>query len=184
MQQKQFREDLYYRLNVVVIAVPPLRQRREDIPALVNYFLQKHGPSLGVAQPSIHPDAVEFLRTQAWPGNVRELENVLRKALLLAQNYTINVEHCRAGLGQGGPAALSGSLGDYIDSLLAAAQRGGTGGVHARVIETVERELITRAIAAAQGNQAKAARWLGITRVTMKSKLVQFGLHIDSEITA
>jgi DNA-binding NtrC family response regulator len=181
IQQRQFREDLYYRLNVVVIAVPPLRQRREDVPALIGYFLQKHGPPLGVGAPSIHPQAVEFLQSQPWPGNVRELENVVRKALLLAQNYTINLEHVRAALNQTGPSTFSGSFVDFVDSLLAAAQRGEAGEVHASVMETAERELITRAIALAQGNQAKAARWLGITRVTMKAKLVQFGLRSDSE---
>src|SRR5207249_6609917 len=86
IQQKQFRQDLYYRLSVVVITLPPLRDRREDLPDLVRYFLQKHGPDLGNAKPSIHPDAIEFLQTQTWPGNVRELENAVRKTLLLAQS--------------------------------------------------------------------------------------------------
>jgi DNA-binding NtrC family response regulator len=144
---------------------------------LVDYFLQKHGPSLGASAPSIHPQAVAFLQDQPWPGNVRELENILRKALLLAQNYTVNLEHVRAALNQNSSAALAGSFGDYVDALLAAAQRGELADVHARGLETAERELIARAIAQAQGNQTKAARWLGITRVTMKSKLVQFGLR-------
>src|SRR5205814_4584759 len=98
IQQKQFREDLYYRLSVVVITLPPLRNRKEDVPALIHYFLQKHGPELGNANPSIHPDAIEFLAAQTWPGNVRELENVVRKTLLLAQNYTINLDHARPTL--------------------------------------------------------------------------------------
>ena len=98
IREKQFREDLYYRLSVVVITLPPLRQRREDIPELVRYFLQKHGPELGNPQPSIHPEAMDFLQAQPWPGNVRELENVVRKALLLAQSYTINLDHVRAAL--------------------------------------------------------------------------------------
>ena len=103
IRQKQFREDLYYRLNVVVIALPALRHRREDIPDLVRYFLQKHGPPLGSHAPSIHPEAMAFLEAQSWPGNVRELENSLRKALLLAQNYTINLDHVRAALQKARP---------------------------------------------------------------------------------
>src|SRR5207247_2429427 len=71
--QKQFREDLYYRLSVVVISLPPLRHRKEDIADLVHYFLRKHGPELGNAKPSIQPEAIEFLEAQPWPGNVREL---------------------------------------------------------------------------------------------------------------
>ena len=176
---KQFREDLYYRLSVMVIGLPPLRHRKEDIPDLVRYFLQKHGPDLGNAKPSIHPDAIEFLQTQTWPGNVRELENAVRKTLLLAQSYTINLDHARAALNKTNSLAYSParSLGEYVDDLLAAARRGELTDAHARLFETAERELFTRAIQQAHGNQAKAARWLGISRITMKAKLVQFGLH-------
>lgn len=183
IRTKQFREDLYYRLSVVVINLPSLRERRQDIPDLVHYFLEKHGPELGSSNPSIHPEALEFLRSQAWPGNVRELENAIRKALLLAQNYTITVDHLRTVLSKG-HAFHSGaafSFGTYIDDLLAAAQRGEVADAHDRVVATAERELIGRAIALAQGNQAKAARWLGISRITMKAKLVQFGLHPGTE---
>ncbi len=183
MRDKQFREDLYYRLNVVAIHLPPLRQRREDIPELVRYFMRKHGPSLGSAEPSIHPDAIEFLQAQTWPGNVRELENAVRKALLLAQNYTLSPDHFRNALSKSNAAAAPATrpLGEYVDDLLSAARRGELDDVHARVIETTERELFARAIREAQGNQTKAARWLGVTRVTMKAKLVQFGLHSSSD---
>jgi nitrogen regulation protein NR(I) len=179
IRDKQFREDLYYRLSVVVITLPPLRQRREDLPDLVHYFLQKHGPELGNPSPSIHPEALEFLRAQQWPGNVRELENVVRKALLLAQSYTINLDHALTALNKSTmPAgAQTRALTDTIDDLLAAAQRGETTDVHSRLLDFAERELFARAITQAQGNQAKAARWLGISRVTMKAKLLQFGLH-------
>jgi len=179
IRQKQFREDLYYRLSVVVITLPPLRQRREDIPDLVRYFLQKYGPELGNPQPSILPEAQEFLQAQGWPGNVRELENVVRKALLLAQTYTININHVRTVLNKTGELACSPTraFGEYVDDLLAAAMRGDIADAHARVLETAEREVFSRAIHQAHGNQAKAARWLGISRITMKAKLVQFGLH-------
>jgi DNA-binding NtrC family response regulator len=179
IQQKQFREDLYYRLSVVVIALPPLRNRKEDIPALVHYFLQKHGPELGNAKPSIHPEAIEFLAAQTWSGNVRELENVVRKTVLLGQSYTINLDHVRAALNKNGVPEYSSAkpFGEYVDELLAAAQREEFSDSHARVLETAERELFTRAIRQAHGNQAKAARWLGVSRLTMKAKLVHFGLH-------
>jgi DNA-binding NtrC family response regulator len=177
--QKQFREDLFYRLSVVVITLPPLRSRREDIPELVRYFLQKHGPALGSAQPSIRPEAIEFLQEQPWPGNVRQLENVVRKIVLLAQDFTISAEHARTALQQAGGANFSpaGPFGDYVEQLIAAARRGEAVDVHARVVDAAERELFSRAIREAGGNQAKAARWLGVSRITMKAKLVQFGLH-------
>ena len=183
IREKQFREDLYYRLSVVVITLPPLRLRQKDIPALVHYFLQKHGPELGNPAPSIHPEAIEFLAMQAWSGNVRELENVMRKALLLAQHYTINSNHVRAAFSPGGvpPAAATRPLAEYVDDLLAAARRGELTDAHTQALEMVERELMTRAIQLARGNQAKAARWLGISRITMKAKLLQFGLHPTQE---
>ena len=187
ISQKTFREDLYYRLNVVVITLPPLRQRKEDIPGLVRYFLGKYGPELGNAHPSIHDEALELLQSHSWPGNVRELENVVRKALLLAQDYTINAAHVRAVLKnpEAGPAdSARRPLGEYLDDLLAAAQRGETADVHARVVEFAERELFRRAIELAHGNQAKAARWLGVSRITMKAKLVQFGFHPGTETDA
>ena len=185
IREKQFREDLYYRLNVVTITLPPLRSHREDVPDLVRYFLGKHGSDLGNANPSIHPEAVEFLQSQSWPGNVRELENVLRKALLAAQSYTITNDHVRTALNKNNGEAYSAlrPFGEYMDELLAAARREEITDTYVRVFETVERELFARAIQQAQGNQAKAARWLGISRITMKAKLVQFGLHpcIDTE---
>ncbi|PWU08864.1 MAG: Fis family transcriptional regulator [Verrucomicrobia bacterium] len=181
--QRRFREDLYYRLSVVVITLPPLRQRREDIPELVRYFLQKHGPDLGNPRPSIHPEAMQFLQNQHWPGNVRELENVIRKAILLAQSYTINADHVQTALNRSAePSADAPSaFGEYVDELLAAAQRGDLQNAHARILDTAEREVFARAIKQAQGNQAKAARWLGVSRVTMKAKLTQFGLHPAQE---
>jgi len=183
IRDKTFREDLYYRLNVVSIHLPALRQRKEDIPALVRYFLGKYGPELGHPSPSIHAGALEFLQSHSWPGNVRELENALRKALLLAQGYTINADHVRAAITQtaGAPAPATRTLGEWLDAELAAAQRGETTEVHAKILENAERELFRRAIALAEGNQARAARWLGVSRITMKAKLVQFGFHPHAE---
>jgi nitrogen regulation protein NR(I) len=183
IREKQFREDLYYRLNVVAITLPPLRHRREDVPDLVRYFLGKHGPDLGNAGPSIHSEAADFLQSQSWPGNVRELENVVRKALLAAQGYTINLDHVRAALSKTGGEVYSAvrPFGEYVNELLAAARREEITDAYARVLETAERELFARAIEQARGNQAKAARWLGISRITMTAKLVQFGLHPGKE---
>jgi nitrogen regulation protein NR(I) len=183
IRQKIFREDLYYRLNVVAITLPALRQRKEDVPELVRYFLRKYGPELGHPNPSIHEDAMELLQGHSWPGNVRELENAIRKALLLAQGYTINAEHARTVLNKTRDAAgtLEPTLGEMINEMLAGAQRSEKADVHAQLLEAAERELFRRAIALAEGNQARAARWLGVSRITMKAKLVQFGFHPGSE---
>ncbi|HEY5042513.1 MAG TPA: sigma-54 dependent transcriptional regulator [Verrucomicrobiae bacterium] len=183
IKENQFREDLYYRISVVVLNLPPLRERKEDIPELVRFFLQKYAAEFGVENPAIHPDAVEFLHAQSWPGNVRELENVTRKMLLLSQSYTISAEHVRAALAKINPppSATEKSLQAYADELLAAAQRGELADAHARLHEAAERALISRAFELAHGNQAKAARWLGISRLTLREKLIQFGLHPKQE---
>jgi nitrogen regulation protein NR(I) len=179
IRQNQFREDLFYRISVFVLNLPPLRERKEDIADLVNFFLQKYAAEFNVKNPAIHAAAIEFLQAQSWPGNVRELENVTRKVLLIAQGYTISLEHVRSALAKINQPATSGekSLQGYADELLAAAQRGELSDVHARLHEAAERILLGRAIELAQGNQAKAARWLGISRLTLREKLVQFGLH-------
>ncbi len=183
IKQNQFREDLYYRISVVVLNLPPLRERKEDIPDLVGFFLQKYAAEFSVENPSIHPGAVEFLQAQPWPGNVRELENVTRKMLLLAQSYTISIEHVRAALAKINLPAPSAekSIQTYADELLAAAQRGELADAHARLHETAERVLISRAVELAHGNQSKAARWLGISRLTLREKLILFGLHPGQE---
>jgi nitrogen regulation protein NR(I) len=179
IKQKLFREDLYYRLSVVVINLPPLRERREDIPDLIAFFLQKYAEESGVKNPSIHPEAVKFLKAQPWPGNVRELENVVRKVLLLAQSYTISLEHIRAALAKSVlPVALAEkSIQKYVDELIAAAERGELSDARARLQETVERALYSRALVMAHGNQVKASRWLGVSRQTLRDKMVQYGLH-------
>ena len=183
IRNQQFREDLYYRLSVVVITLPPLRDRKEDIPELVRFFLSKYGAELGTENPAIAPDALEYLRAQNWPGNVRELENIVRKVLLQAQGYTINLDHVRAALARAVQplGTAEQSLREHIEQLLAAAQRGELEDAHARLVSTIERQLFGRAIELAQGNQAKAARWVGVSRLTMREKLIQFGLHPGKE---
>ncbi|HXJ76551.1 MAG TPA: sigma-54 dependent transcriptional regulator [Candidatus Dormibacteraeota bacterium] len=183
IRQNQFREDLYYRLSVVVLHLPPLRERKEDIPELVRFFLHKYAADFSVENPSIHPDAVKFLQTQSWPGNVRELENVTRKMMLLAKHYTISVEHVRLALAKISLPAASGekTMEAYAEELIAGAQRGELSDAHARLHEAADRALVSRAIQAAQGNQARAARWLGVSRLSLREKLIQFGLHPGQE---
>ena len=179
MKERQFREDLFYRLSAVTITLPPLRQRTEDIPELVRYFLQRFGTELGVDAPSIQSEALAFLQHQNWPGNVRELENITRQALLLARHYPIGLKHVQEVCGRTKrPMLVSDqTVAEYFSELLTKAQRGEMESVHAMMIDDMERELFTQAIQFAQGNQAKAARWLGVTRTTMREKLSHFGLH-------
>jgi nitrogen regulation protein NR(I) len=179
IQEKEFREDLLYRLSVVTITLPRLNERVEDIPDLVRFFISRYAKDLGLETPSIQPDAIAWLQMQMWPGNVRELENVIRRAMLLARPFAISIEHLQQLLTRDRkpPAAASQSHTAYISDLLERAQRGEAENAYARMIAELEPELFSQAIQLAQGNQAKAARWLGITRLKMREKLIEFGLH-------
>ncbi|MDE3066808.1 MAG: sigma-54-dependent Fis family transcriptional regulator [Verrucomicrobiota bacterium] len=183
IREKQFREDLFYRLSGVTITLPPLSQRPEDIPDLVRYFLRRSAAELDQDSPSIQPQAIAFLQNQAWPGNVRELENVVRQGLLLARGYSISLEHVQQASARSHKPVVGAdqTIAGYFSDLLARAARGEAEGVHARMFEDMERELYTRAIHLARGNQAKAARWLGVTRTTMREKLTRFGLRPPGE---
>ena len=176
---KTFREDLFYRLNVATLTLPPLRERLEDIPPLVQYFLKRHGTALQIAQPSIQPDALAFLEKQPWPGNVRQLENVLRKALLSARGYPVGIADFEKNL-HGAPAATapdSASWRQYVTDTVDAASRGEVEDALKFLHAKIEEEALRHAIELAEGNQAKAARWLGISLPTMREKLKHYALH-------
>jgi DNA-binding NtrC family response regulator len=179
IQEKEFREDLFYRLSVVTIALPALSDRTEDIPDLVRFFIQRHARQLSVETPSIQPEAIAYLQGRPWPGNVRELENVVRQALLLAKPFGIALEHVQqvAEKVRKPGAATQQTHAVYVSELLAAVQRGEVVNAYSRMIAELEPELFRQAIALAQGNQAKAARWLGVTRLKMRGKLIELGLH-------
>ncbi len=179
IEEKEFREDLLFRLSVVTLTLPPLRERVEDIPDLVRFFIRKYARDLGVEKPSVEPEAIQWLQAQPWPGNVRELENVVRRALLLARPFGISVDHVRQVLaGSGKTGSVSGSThAAYVSQLLERVQRGEEENAYARMIADLEPELYTQAIQLAHGNQAKAARWLGVTRLKMREKLLELGLH-------
>jgi DNA-binding NtrC family response regulator len=179
IQAKEFREDLFYRLSVVTLRLPALAERAEDIPQLARYFIHRSGKELGLEAPSVQPEAISFLQSQPWPGNVRELENVVRQALLAAKPFAISLEHVQQVMAKSRPPAAGGQQthAAYITELLARAQRGDLQNVYSRMIAELEPELFKQAIQLAQGNQAKAARWLGVTRLKMREKLIELGLH-------
>jgi DNA-binding NtrC family response regulator len=181
VQEEEFRADLYYRLNVAAIMLPPLRERPEDIPDLVSYFLSKHGAEFGSAGPIITPEAIQLIGEQAWPGNVRQLRNVLRKGLLLARGLVISADVVAEALAQMNPPppAVDQTFTEYVRQILQRAKTGGIENARETVIEMADRELYAQAIQRADGDQSKAARWLGISRPTMLEKLRKFGLHPD-----
>jgi DNA-binding NtrC family response regulator len=165
MREHQFREDLFYRLSSVTIAMPPLSQRTEDIPDLVKYFLQRSAAELGQDSPSIQPEAIAFLQGRAWPGNVRELENAVRQALLLARSYPITLDHVQQACARGRKPAVAAdqTIAGYFGDLVARAQAGEIEGVRAQRMEDMERELFTRAIQLAQAiKPGRPAGWASL----------------------
>lgn len=179
IREERFREDLFHRLNVVTIQLPPLRERREDIPVLVQHFLTKYADEFGTEPPTISPDALTRLAADSWPGNIRELENVTRRLLLASRGLAIDEITVRRAMSGRTPEAFppANSLAGMVETILARAQRGELHDAHSQLVSETERELLTQAILLARGNQAQAARWLGLSRFTLREKLRQLGLH-------
>jgi DNA-binding NtrC family response regulator len=148
----RFREDLLYRINVIEVRVPPLRERPDDLEPLVRFLLEKHGAKLGKPGGMITPEAMALLRRHTWPGNVREMENVIERALVLGTGTIISVED------------LPESLRDESSN---------AGGIAGRRLADIEREYIIRTLRAVKGNKAAAARVLGLNRKTLYRKLTQ-----------
>ncbi len=178
----QFREDLFYRLNVVPIRLPPLRERLEDIPVLARHFLEKARES-GLPAKSLDQSAVERLRQHRWPGNVRELENLMRRLAALYAQETITdeviaVELMETGIdaeqphNSGGPEPLALAVERHIRQFLAASRDGmPMRDIYDQVIAEVERPLIQMTLSATRGNQIKAASMLGLNRNTLRKKI-------------
>jgi nitrogen regulation protein NR(I) len=180
----KFREDLWYRLSVVVISLPPLRERREDIPALVEYFAARHGAELGGVAP-VQPAGLKFLAAQPWPGNVRQLENVVKRALLLAHGYAITESLVRSALMQARSPATTAEAGGRTltalceEAIVAARRDPGSGAVPA-MLTMMERELLAQALATTAGNITQMAQLLGWSRLTVREKLKLHGLRSES----
>jgi two-component system nitrogen regulation response regulator GlnG len=180
----RFREDLYYRLNVVPLPLPPLRARAEDVPALARRFLDI-AASEGLPRKTLDRHAIEVLRQHSWPGNVRELENLMRRLAVLERGDIITAAAVQAGLGtRAAPANLapSATLSDAATVHIAAYFEGFGGnlppdGVYDRLLAEVERPLIMACLDATGGNQLKAAKLLGINRNTLRRKLNDLGLE-------
>jgi transcriptional regulator with PAS, ATPase and Fis domain len=155
-QEGRFREDLFFRLNVVPIDIPPLRERPEDVPILASYFVQTFNRELGRNVRGFSPDARELLRGYHWPGNVRELKNVIERAILLESADLILGSHLPLEVASRRPAPLATAATEDFDP---------------RPLREVELEYIRRTVEHFGGNKSKAARVLGISRQTLRDKL-------------
>lgn len=198
----EFREDLYYRLGVFTIALPPLRDRIDDLPQLVDHFLRRFSPELGKDVQSASPETLEIMRRYPWPGNIRELQSVIKWALLQAQGPVLLPgflpESVRAPeTAEGAPretpappeAAAAGvsappSTEPFVDWNGFVEERIGAGSqnLYAESLALMERALLTRVLRHTEGNQAQASRILGITRGSLRVKIRALGLRIERSI--
>jgi two-component system nitrogen regulation response regulator GlnG len=188
IRQGLFREDLYYRLNVVPIRLPPLRERVEDIPELVRHFLAQTATQ-GLPLKVIDSTAMERLKRHRWSGNVRELENLVRRLAALYSQEVIGIEVVESELSGGAPPAdgsdqvegegLSATVERHLRDYFAAHADGlPAAGVYDRVLREVERPLLSLALEVSRGNQIKAAALLGLNRYTLRKKIRELEIEV------
>jgi len=179
IENGQFREDLYYRLKVVTVELPPLRDRKSDIPLLVDYFLARHSAELKIDNPGITPEALAALNTYDWPGSVRELSNAIHKLLIFSRDYPIQAEDVSTIISSASETTASGAesiekaFGKWMRNALAS---GSNPNLLASVLDDVSRIAIVEALRLARNNRSRAAAMLGVSRPTLLAKIQRFGI--------
>lgn len=181
----RFRQDLYFRLNVFNIHLPPLRERQSDLPLLVEHYLQRYSRQFGKVYQGISPEALERLMSYHWPGNVRELQTILKQAILemrgsilLEQDIPKTLTQLNNDIAQ--PSATRWDWEKFIQDRINA----GSVDLHAEAIQRLELELLTRVLKHTDGNQLKAAQILGITRGSLRTKIRTLGITIKRSIAS
>lgn len=181
VREKQFREDLYYRLHVLPINLPPLRERREDIEDLVDHFLRLASEEMGLSPKRMSKDALALLFAYSWPGNVRELENAIRRALVVTSGSIVGGDAIRSAIPgleedatgkEGLRDSLKAKVRGYVESVAGAHN----GDIYKEVVSYVERILIEAVLKESKGNQVVAADMLGINRNTLHKKINELGV--------
>lgn len=185
VSEGRFREDLYYRLNVVSLHLPPLRERKEDIPLLVRHFIGRQAGEMQLPPPDAAPEAIERLCAYDWPGNVRELANFIRKLLVFHRGGPISEAECIAVLassgaggsspaeGESGPCTGSGGLAEYVSHMLRQHPGGKT---FDELMDAMGAAVISEALIINEGNRSRTARMLALSRPTLLSKIEKYGL--------
>jgi two-component system nitrogen regulation response regulator GlnG len=181
VEEKQFREDLFYRLNVIKVDVPPLRAREGDIALLAEFFLRRAQKDFGLKDMVCSPEALEVLSQYNWPGNVRELENTIKRAALLSSDSVLTPADFK-GLGgslevERNSTSLEQVVRDKLESSLTGMEIEELDDLYATVIRQVEKPLLEIALQRVRGNQVKAARILGINRNTLRKKMSTLGIE-------
>ena len=201
----RFREDLYYRLKVVTISLPPLRDREGDVPLLARHFLTRLAREMDMQSPGLTPEALDLLSAQSWPGNVRELANALQKALIFSRGAPIGADEMRQALGKGSgksglksdgqggftadnnqPQASATGASSSDDPLRAFIRRAlldqAGDAAYEHVLDTVARGTIAEALEITGGNRTRAAKLLGLSRPTLIAKIEKYGLKVTTQV--
>jgi len=183
VHEKRFREDLYFRLNVVPVRIAPLRERKADIPLLVAHFVERFAQELGVPRRWPTESALERLQQRAWPGNVRELENAIKRALVLASGEVLTAEDIEQATAatRGGNASdwaeiARREIAEHFASGAEAGEDEAATGPYWSFVSRLERAVIREALVRSRGNQIQAARLLGINRNTLRKKIAELGI--------
>jgi two-component system, NtrC family, response regulator AtoC len=181
IKQEKFREDLYYRLNIMSLALPPLRERKEDIKELTEHFFQLYNRQLTTRISHIAPALFERLIAYHWPGNVRELANTIKRSLILCKGEVLTDEEVVFDAEGESPSFASEEdleelLAKILDPLFTEILRSRESGLHSNLMEKIEKWLVQRMLAETNGNQVHAARLLGISRNTLRSRIDKYGL--------
>ena len=181
VQTGAFREDLLYRLRVVPIHLPPLRERRDDIPILCEHFLARYGKELSDSPRFLSEQGLQMLTAHEWPGNVRELENAIKRALVLSSTEVLTTDDfafLREGPRQEGEQASFEEL--LIEEINQSLEHDKTGDLYRGLLERVERPLLEMVLARTEGNQIRAAAILGINRNTLRKKITDLGIELPN----
>ncbi|MEZ6044138.1 MAG: sigma-54 dependent transcriptional regulator [Planctomycetaceae bacterium] len=173
-----FRKDLFYRLSVVTIKLPPLRDRGDDLKLLAEYFLNKYSPEFARKVNSLSPEALQCLHEYSWPGNVRELESVIKQSLLKARGTVLLPEFLPGMLSGSTPDIPTGSNMD-LDSFIDQRLHTGSTDLYSETIACAERHLLQKVLNQTKGNQVQASAILGISRVTLRNRIRTLGINIE-----
>lgn len=184
----RFRDDLYFRLNVVPVYLPPLRERTGDVPLLADFFIRKYAESNNVSISTISEDSLAALSRYSWPGNVRELQNYIERAIVFSRDGHLSLDLFPAHVRGGSPVRVSRPGARNPESLCRELVAHGmtsagdvAGNLYERIVSQVEKELIQQVLKSCQGVQTKAAVRLGINRNTLHKKIEEYGLESEGE---
>lgn len=186
VEQDEFREDLYYRLNVLPLYMPPLRERREDIPDLIRFFVERYAIQNQRVISQVSQETLDFLKSYSWPGNVRELQNYIERAIVLAESEELTADLLPPHVRGEAPVRLGRIERSELQSLCAELVSRGLGEIaedgkcHESVMGLVERELILQVLRSCQGTQTKTATKLGINRNTLHKKIEDYQLQDEA----